>query len=65
MKDAESLDLSVIALTVLREIYDDLKATFKSGEQMKAVKLALQRKINILTILFIEEDKSLVFQLST
>ena len=62
MKDAESLDLSVIALTALREIYDDIKATFKSGEQMRAVKLALRRKIDVLTILPTGGGKSLVFQ---
>ena len=65
MKDAESLDFSIIALTALREIYDDIKATFKSEEQMRAVKLALRRKIDVLTILLTEEGKSLVFQLST
>ena len=32
MKNAESLDLSVITLTALREIYDDLKVIFKSEE---------------------------------
>jgi superfamily II DNA helicase RecQ len=63
MEDSESLDLSVIALTALREIYDDHKATFKSGEQMKAVKLALQRKTDVLTILPTGGGKSLVFQL--
>jgi len=63
MKDAESLDLSVIALAALKEIYDDIKATFKSGEQMRAVKLALRRKVDVLTILPIGGGKSLVFQL--
>ena len=47
MKDTESLALFVIALTALREIYDDHKAIFKSGEQMKA----LQRKMDVVTIL--------------
>jgi superfamily II DNA helicase RecQ len=63
MKDAESLDLSVIALTALREMYGDIKATFKSGEQMRAVKLALRRKVDVLTILPTGGGKSLVFQL--
>ena len=64
MKDAESLDLFVIALIALREIYDDFKAIFKFEEQMKVVKLILQRKIDILMILLIKKDKSLMFQLS-
>ena len=65
VKDAESLDLSVTALTVLREIYDDSNARFKFEKQMKAIKLALSRKVDILTILSIREDKFLVFQLAT
>jgi len=64
MKDDESLDLSVMALTALREIYDDEEARFKSEEQMKAVKLALQRKVDVLTILPTGGGKSLVFQLA-
>ena len=32
MKDIESLNLFVIALIVLREIYDNLKVIFKSEE---------------------------------
>ena len=65
MKDAESLDLFVIALIALREIYDDSDARFKSEEQMKMIKLALSRRVDILMILSIEEDKSLMFQLMT
>ena len=65
MKDAESLDLSVTALTALGEIYDDSNARFKFEKQMKAIKLALSRKVDILTILSIREDKFMVFQLAT
>ena len=64
MKDDESLDLSVMALTALREIYDDPDARFKSEEQMKAVKLALRRRADVLTILPTGGGKSLVFQLA-
>ena len=65
MKDAESLDLSITALTALREIYDDSDARFKSEEQMKAIKLVLSRRADMLTILSTERGKSLMFQLTT
>ena len=65
MKDIESLDFSVTTLTALREIYDDSDARFKSEEQMKAIKLVLSRRADMLTILSTERGKSLMFQLTT
>lgn len=52
-----------MALTALQEIYDDPDARFKSEEQMKAMKLVLQRKFDVLTILPTGGGKSLIFQL--
>jgi superfamily II DNA helicase RecQ len=53
----------VTALQALREMYDDPTGRFRSEEQAEAVKLALERTVDVLVILPTGAGKSLVFQL--
>jgi RecQ family ATP-dependent DNA helicase len=55
------LQLSARALHALRGLYDDEGGQFKSREQAEAVRLALQRKTDLLVILPTGGGKSVVF----
>ena len=67
----EVISMTIIAsissksLKILIKFYDDKNASFKSLKQIKILQLIMNRKMNILMILSIDDGKCLIFFLLT